>query len=69
MHYPLKIKLPENKRERRSKTLYAREDTEMFTDNIRRVCELQVVCGRLFGQCRCVGSVVGGGRQENSAEH
>jgi hypothetical protein len=63
MYYPLKIMLAENKRERHSETLYAIENIEMFKDNIRRVHELQAVCGRQTGKCRCVGSAVGGGRQ------
>jgi hypothetical protein len=69
MLYPLKIKLAENKRETRSVTLHAREIIEMFTDNIRRVRELQMACGRQAGQWRRVGSAVGGGKQEKSTEH
>jgi len=69
MSYPLQTKLAEDKRERRSKTLYARENIKTFTDNIPRVRELQVVCGRQVEQCRCVGSVVGEGMQDNSTEY
>jgi len=69
MHCPLQTNLAEDKRERRSKILYARQNIKMFTDNIRRVRGLQVVCGRQVEQCRCVQFVVGEGMQDNSREY
>jgi len=69
MYYQLQTKLAEDKRERRSKTLHDRENIKMFADNMRRVRELQMVCGLQVEQCRCVRSVVGEGMQDNSTEY